>query len=106
MNDLRTSGPADLRTGGKTANDNVPRSAREKLVEAIDARVPLTLQKFSYLYVSLLLERHHGKKLHAAKALGIDRRTIQRWVKARLVTVTTAQRELFVDERMTVEGTV
>ena len=90
---------------GPTANDNLPRSARDKLVDALEARAPLTLQKFSYLYVTCVLERHGGNKLHAAKALGIDRRTIQRWVKGGLVTVTTTQRELFVDERSTPEGT-
>lgn len=82
---------------GPTANDNAPRSARDRLVEAIDAREPLTLRKLSYLYVSHVLERHTGNKLNAARALGIDRRTIHRWVKGGLVTVTSAQRELFVE---------
>ncbi len=84
-------------------NDNDPGSARDRLVEGLDAREALSLKKFSYLYVAYILERCHGNKLRTADVLGMNRRTIQRWVKAKYVTMPTTQRELFVDDVLPTE---
>lgn len=42
-----------------------------------------TLGEVEKLYASYILARHDGNKCHAAKALGVDRRTLQRWEKQR-----------------------
>ena len=39
--------------------------------------------KFQRVYVDYALRRFGGNKVHTAAALGIDRRTIQRWARAR-----------------------
>lgn len=54
--------------------------AFDALVDAIQKGVPLA--KLSRLYVAYMLGRNAGNKVHTSIALGIDRRTIQRWVKA------------------------
>lgn len=55
--------------------------ALEALVEAAEMLVPM--HKFQRVYVDYALRRFGGNKVHTAAALGIDRRTIQRWARAR-----------------------
>ncbi|MBX3233938.1 MAG: hypothetical protein KIT84_34190 [Labilithrix sp.] len=55
--------------------------ALEALIEAAEALVPM--HKFQRVYVDYALRRFGGNKVHTAAALGIDRRTIQRWARAR-----------------------
>jgi hypothetical protein len=56
--------------------------AIDALVEAAEGLVPM--HKFQRAYVDYALRRFGGNKVHTAAALGIDRRTIQRWARARL----------------------
>lgn len=55
--------------------------ALEALVEAAEMLVPM--HRFQRVYVDYALRRFGGNKVHTAAALGIDRRTIQRWARAR-----------------------
>jgi DNA-binding NtrC family response regulator len=55
--------------------------ALEALIEAAEGLVPM--HKFQRVYVDYALRRFGGNKVHTAAALGIDRRTIQRWARAR-----------------------
>jgi DNA-binding NtrC family response regulator len=55
--------------------------ALEALVEAAELLVPM--HRFQRVYVDYALRRFGGNKVHTAAALGIDRRTIQRWARAR-----------------------
>jgi len=57
------------------------------LIEAAEGLVPM--DKFQRAYVDYALRRFGGNKVHTAAALGIDRRTIQRWARARLEQRTT-----------------
>jgi DNA-binding NtrC family response regulator len=41
------------------------------------------MHRFQRAYVDYALRRFGGNKVHTAAALGIDRRTIQRWARAR-----------------------
>ncbi len=54
--------------------------AIEGLVEAAEDLIPMHL--FQRVYVDYALRRFGGNKVHTAAALGIDRRTIQRWARA------------------------
>jgi DNA-binding NtrC family response regulator len=56
--------------------------ALDALVEAAEMLVPM--HKFQRVYVDYALRRFGGNKVHTAAALGIDRRTIQRWARARV----------------------
>lgn len=51
------------------------------LLEAAEGLVPM--HRFQRVYVDYALRRFGGNKVHTAAALGIDRRTIQRWARAR-----------------------
>ncbi len=53
--------------------------ALEALNEAIANKVPL--ERMSRLYAEYMLQVHGNNKLRTADALGIDRRTVQRWAK-------------------------
>src|SRR4029079_5513932 len=55
--------------------------ARDALRESAEGLVPM--HKFQRVYVDYALRRFGGNKVHTAAALGIDRRTIQRWARAR-----------------------
>lgn len=55
--------------------------ALEALIEAAEGLVPM--HRFQRVYVDYALRRFGGNKVHTAAALGIDRRTIQRWARAR-----------------------
>jgi hypothetical protein len=55
--------------------------ALDALIEAAEGLVPM--HKFQRVYVDYALQRFGGNKVHTAAALGIDRRTIQRWARAR-----------------------
>ena len=44
------------------------------------------LEVFEYAYISRLLEKHNGNISHAARAAGIDRKSIQRLMKRNLMT--------------------
>lgn len=55
--------------------------AMEALIEAAEGLVPM--HRFQRVYVDYALRRFGGNKVHTAAALGIDRRTIQRWARAR-----------------------
>ena len=55
--------------------------ALDALVEAAEGLVPM--HKFQRVYVDYALRRFGGNKVHTAAALGIYRRTIQRWARAR-----------------------
>lgn len=66
--------------------------ALEALIEAAECLVPM--HRFQRVYVDYALRRFGGNKVHTAAALGIDRRTIQRWARARAESTpvqTTAQ---------------
>lgn len=55
--------------------------ALDALIEAAEGLVPM--HRFQRVYVDYALRRFGGNKVHTAAALGIDRRTIQRWARAR-----------------------
>lgn len=54
--------------------------ARARLEADIEAGVPITRIVRSYL--EFMLARCGGNKVHTARRVGIDRRTIQRWAKS------------------------
>ena len=62
--------------------------ALEALIEAAQCLVPM--HRFQRVYVDYALRRFGGNKVHTAAALGIDRRTIQRWARARAEQVQSA----------------
>lgn len=49
----------------------------ESLMDGI--RRGVTIEEMSKLYASYMLDRHGGNKVHTARELDIDRRTLQRW---------------------------
>jgi DNA-binding NtrC family response regulator len=53
--------------------------ARKALEEGIEKGLPLA--QIARLYMFDMLERKGGNKCHTSEALGIDRRTVQRWIK-------------------------
>ena len=55
--------------------------ALDALIAAAEGLVPM--HRFQRVYVDYALRRFGGNKVHTAAALGIDRRTIQRWARAR-----------------------
>lgn len=55
--------------------------ALNALIAAAEGLVPM--HRFQRVYVDYALRRFGGNKVHTAAALGIDRRTIQRWARAR-----------------------
>lgn len=55
-------------------------SAYDRLQEGITKHV--SLKEISRLYVRYVYEALGENKLHTAKKIGIDRRTIQRWFQA------------------------
>jgi len=63
--------------------------ALEALIEAAEGLVPM--HRFQRVYVDYALRRFGGNKVHTAAALGIDRRTIQRWARARAEQTTQPQ---------------
>ena len=63
--------------------------ALEALIEAAECLVPM--HRFQRVYVDYALRRFGGNKVHTAAALGIDRRTIQRWARARAESSTSSQ---------------
>jgi hypothetical protein len=63
--------------------------ALDALIEAAECLVPM--HRFQRVYVDYALRRFGGNKVHTAAALGIDRRTIQRWARARAEQVQPAQ---------------
>jgi DNA-binding NtrC family response regulator len=66
--------------------------ALDALIEAAEGLVPM--HRFQRVYVDYALRRFGGNKVHTAAALGIDRRTIQRWARARAEQPTTTRDEL------------
>lgn len=92
----RTAGPTSLTspTSGVVQRRSTPLpkeatpDALEALIEAAECLVPM--HRFQRVYVDYALRRFGGNKVHTAAALGIDRRTIQRWARARAES-TTAQ---------------
>ncbi len=75
----------------------LPRDAAPEAFDALleSAEALLPMHKFQRVYVDYALRRFGGNKVHTAAALGIDRRTIQRWARARFEPATTASaREL------------
>ena len=52
------------------------------------------MHRFQRVYVDYALRRFGGNKVHTAAALGIDRRTIQRWARARAEQPSTTTREV------------
>jgi DNA-binding NtrC family response regulator len=55
--------------------------ALQALIAAAEGLIPM--HRFQRVYVDYALRRFGGNKVHTAAALGIDRRTIQRWARAR-----------------------
>lgn len=92
----RTAGPTSMTspTSGVVQRRSTPLpkeatpDALEALIEAAECLVPM--HRFQRVYVDYALRRFGGNKVHTAAALGIDRRTIQRWARARAES-TTAQ---------------
>ncbi len=66
--------------------------ALDALIEAAEGLVPM--HRFQRVYVDYALRRFGGNKVHTAAALGIDRRTIQRWARARAEQPSTSRDEL------------
>jgi DNA-binding NtrC family response regulator len=66
--------------------------ALDALIEAAEGLVPM--HRFQRVYVDYALRRFGGNKVHTAAALGIDRRTIQRWARARAETPSAPREEL------------
>ena len=66
--------------------------ALDALIEAAEGLVPM--HRFQRVYVDYALRRFGGNKVHTAAALGIDRRTIQRWARARAEQPTANRDEL------------
>ena len=66
--------------------------ALDALIEAAEGLVPM--HRFQRVYVDYALRRFGGTKVHTAAALGIDRRTIQRWARARAEQPATTRDEL------------
>jgi DNA-binding NtrC family response regulator len=85
----RAAGPVSLTspTSGVVQRRSTPLpkeatpDALEALIEAAECLVPM--HRFQRVYVDYALRRFGGNKVHTAAALGIDRRTIQRWARAR-----------------------
>lgn len=65
----------------RVAGQSSSTSAPTALIEAAEGLVPM--DRFQRAYVDYALVRFGGNKVHTAAALGIDRRTIQRWARAR-----------------------
>jgi hypothetical protein len=65
--------------------------ALDALIEAAEGLVPM--HRFQRVYVDYALRRFGGNKVHTAAALGIDRRTIQRWARARADQPSTSNRD-------------
>lgn len=65
--------------------------ALDALIEAAEGLVPM--HRFQRVYVDYALRRFGGNKVHTAAALGIDRRTIQRWARARAESPSTSTRD-------------
>lgn len=64
----------------------------DALIEAAEGLLPM--HRFQRVYVDYALRRFGGNKVHTAAALGIDRRTIQRWARARAEPPSPARDEL------------
>lgn len=83
----QSTSPASSPTSGVVQRRSTPLpkeatpEALEALIEAAEGLVPM--HKFQRVYVDYALRRFGGNKVHTAAALGIDRRTIQRWARAR-----------------------
>jgi DNA-binding NtrC family response regulator len=92
---VRTAGPVSMTspTSGVVQRRSTPLpkeatpDALEALIEAAECLVPM--HRFQRVYVDYALRRFGGNKVHTAAALGIDRRTIQRWARARAESTTT-----------------
>lgn len=88
----QSTAPASSPTSGVVQRRSTPLpkeatpEALEALIEAAEGLVPM--HKFQRVYVDYALRRFGGNKVHTAAALGIDRRTIQRWARARAEQVT------------------
>jgi hypothetical protein len=76
-----------MMTNEKEPNDG----ALETLMDA--AKGLVSMQMFQRMYVDYALVRFGGNKVHTAAALGIDRRTIQRWTKERMMKPSTPRDE-------------
>jgi len=66
--------------------------ALDLLIEAAEGLV--SMHRFQRVYVDYALRRFGGNKVHTAAALGIDRRTIQRWARARSEQPASVQEQL------------
>ena len=92
----RQAGPSSISpTSGVVQRRSTPLpkeatpEALEALIEAAECLVPM--HRFQRVYVDYALRRFGGNKVHTAAALGIDRRTIQRWARARAEQQTAPQ---------------
>lgn len=93
---MRGAGPVSLTspTSGVVQRRSTPLpkeatpDALEALIEAAECLVPM--HRFQRVYVDYALRRFGGNKVHTAAALGIDRRTIQRWARARAESTTSS----------------
>lgn len=73
---------AALCEGRLVSLDDLPDSLRAKRAPdylSAAAERGMTLEELGRAYAELVLARHGGNKQRAAQALGIDRRTLQRW---------------------------
>ena len=63
--------------------DDLPHTLNEPMVPTLfesAAERMMSMEELQIGYVRHVLERFGGNKVHAAAALGINRRTIQRWL--------------------------
>ena len=56
--------------------------AKNAIMNTVSKSEPVPLRDFQVLYIQLVLAKCGGNKVHAAKSLGIDRRTIQRLIRS------------------------
>ena len=62
------------------AAESIALRAFAALEQVVNAAGPMTLDELTMAYVHRVLERTGNNKKRTARLLGVDRRTIQRWL--------------------------
>jgi DNA-binding NtrC family response regulator len=68
-------------TNGTHSTPNAPQGPAVRYDLSYKKAKRLWLEVFEYAYINRLLEKHDGNISHAARAAGIDRKSIQRLMK-------------------------